>query len=135
MDYSEKLKSPKWQKKRLEVLNRDNFTCCKCGDTETELHVHHLKYYKEPYDADLSSLETLCKYCHYYFTFIHKDLITAYEVDEIESIKIHWVLNGKIVELNNLLVIFFIKENELIYHSSFYKNSKILQKILSIVNI
>lgn len=63
--YSEKLKSPKWQKKRLEVLNRDDFTCQHCGDTETELHVHHLKYSGEPHEATLENLLTLCKDCHY----------------------------------------------------------------------
>ena len=62
--YSDKLKSPKWQKKRLNILNRDNFTCQLCGDTETELHVNHLKYTGEPYDAPNEDLETLCKHCH-----------------------------------------------------------------------
>lgn len=62
--YSEKLKHPKWQRKRLEVLSRDNFTCVKCGDSETELHVNHLKYKGEPHDVPLNYLETLCKNCH-----------------------------------------------------------------------
>ena len=50
--YSDKLKSPKWQKKRLEILQRDNFTCFNCGDTERTLHVHHESYIKgkEPWD-------------------------------------------------------------------------------------
>ena len=62
--YSEKLKSPKWQKKRLEILQRDKFTCVLCGDTETELHINHLKYTGEPYDAPNEDLETLYKVCH-----------------------------------------------------------------------
>jgi hypothetical protein len=62
--YSEKLKSPKWQKKRLEILQRDNFTCQLCGDTETELHINHLKYTGEPHEAPNEDLETLCKVCH-----------------------------------------------------------------------
>ena len=32
MGYSEKLKDPRWQKKRLEILERDNFRCQYCGD-------------------------------------------------------------------------------------------------------
>jgi hypothetical protein len=64
MTYSEKLRDPRWQKKRLEILNRDGFSCCLCGDKETELHVHHKKYYKEPWNAKDESLQTLCKYCH-----------------------------------------------------------------------
>lgn len=62
--YSEKLKDPRWQKKRLEILNRDNFTCLLCSDTETELHINHLQYSGEPWDAPNDCLETLCKDCH-----------------------------------------------------------------------
>lgn len=66
MDYKELLKSPKWQKLRLEVLQRDNFTCCKCGSNDKPLNVHHL-YYKsgnKPWEYPLSSLITLCEDCH-----------------------------------------------------------------------
>lgn len=62
--YSDKLKSPKWQRKRLEILNRDNFTCQTCQDTETELHVHHKSYFGEPWEAPDEDLITLCKICH-----------------------------------------------------------------------
>lgn len=64
MTYKDKLRNPKWQKKRLEVLNRDQFTCCLCGDKDTELHVHHKKYTGEPWEAELSDLKTVCKDCH-----------------------------------------------------------------------
>jgi len=64
--YSEKLKHPKWQKKRLEILNRDKFTCKLCGDTESTLHVHHLEYKPntEPWDYPNANFKTLCEYCH-----------------------------------------------------------------------
>ena len=67
MTYSEKLKDPRWQKKRLEILQRDNFTCQLCGDTETTLHIHHKKYFKnkEPWDINNKYLVTLCKHCHF----------------------------------------------------------------------
>jgi len=64
--YAEKLKDPKWQKKRLEILQRDEFTCQSCFDTKNELHVHH-KLYKagrDPWDYADSELVTLCKGCH-----------------------------------------------------------------------
>lgn len=64
MTYKEQLLDPRWQKKRLEILNRDNFSCTKCGDTNSTLHVHHNKYSKYPWDIDNDFLETLCVHCH-----------------------------------------------------------------------
>jgi len=63
-NYNTLLRDPRWQKKRLEILQRDNFTCQHCKDTETELHVHHWSYYGNPWDAPNEQLTTLCKYCH-----------------------------------------------------------------------
>lgn len=66
MNYSEKLRNPLWQKKRLEILNRDNFTCSLCCDEKTELHIHHKKYKrgKEPWEYQDDDFQTLCKHCH-----------------------------------------------------------------------
>jgi len=69
-NYLEQLKDPRWQKKRLEILNRDNFTCQCCGSKENELQVHH-KYYdkkKLAWEYDNDCLITLCKDCHEYET-------------------------------------------------------------------
>lgn len=64
--YSEKLRDPRWQKKRLEILERDGFKCCNCGDKETELHIHHYYYnFNLPWECDDLSMITLCKYCHW----------------------------------------------------------------------
>jgi len=65
-DYSEQLKSPKWQKKRLEIMQRDKFKCKLCGDENTTLHVHH-KYYesgKMPWEYSNNCLITICEHCH-----------------------------------------------------------------------
>lgn len=63
--YAEKLKDPKWQKRRLDILSRDGFTCQTCRDTETTLHVHHLQYFKgDPWDVEDIYLITLCENCH-----------------------------------------------------------------------
>jgi hypothetical protein len=62
--YAEKLKDPRWQKKRLVILERDNWSCCHCLDTETTLHVHHLRYSNDPWDAPDEDLKTLCEFCH-----------------------------------------------------------------------
>jgi len=64
--YGEKLLDPRWQKMRLEIFERENYTCQYCGDTENTLHVHHLSYYKnkEPWEVDPTSLLCLCQSCH-----------------------------------------------------------------------
>jgi len=63
--YPEKLRDPRWQKKRLEILKRDKFACVLCKDKESELQIHHLKYGKEPWLVDNSYLKTLCHHCHW----------------------------------------------------------------------
>lgn len=64
--YSELLRDPRWQKKRKEILCRDEYTCQACGETNSEIHVHH-KYYKKelmPWEYPNESLITFCKDCH-----------------------------------------------------------------------
>ncbi len=70
--YSDKLKDPRWQRKRLEILNRDEFKCRSCGDTEKMLHVHHLCYEKnkEPWETKNDDLVTLCADCHSAATYL-----------------------------------------------------------------
>ena len=64
-NYSQKLKSPKWQKKRLEILQRDEFKCKNCNSEEKTLHIHHLDYDKcEPWEYENRFLITLCEDCH-----------------------------------------------------------------------
>lgn len=63
--YSELLKHPKWQKKRLEILNRDKFKCVLCKDEESQLQIHHLEYIgSNPWDTPNAKLKTLCCHCH-----------------------------------------------------------------------
>lgn len=66
MTYSEKLKDPNWQRKRLEILQRDNFRCRACESKTKTLHVHHSYYIKnrDPWDYDDNVLLTLCEDCH-----------------------------------------------------------------------
>lgn len=65
-EYSEKLKDPRWQKKRLKILERDNFICQDCRDKKKTLHIHHKLYFKdkEPWDIPDEYLITLCEECH-----------------------------------------------------------------------
>lgn len=66
MNYIDKLKDPRWQKKRLKVLERYEFRCQFCWDDKTTLHVHH-KYYKrglDPWKYPMKALITVCENCH-----------------------------------------------------------------------
>lgn len=64
--YSEKLQDPRWQKKRLEILERDGWACQRCGAKDKTLHVHHRLYLKkrDPWDYPGTLLLTLCSTCH-----------------------------------------------------------------------
>lgn len=66
MTYAEQLKHPLWQKKRLEVLSRENFTCQDCGNTKITLHVHHRYYVSNRYAWEYPDFcyKVLCKNCH-----------------------------------------------------------------------
>jgi hypothetical protein len=66
MTYKEQLAHPLWQKKRLQILERDNFTCKVCLDTETQLHIHHKEYkkYKKAWEYPDDNFISLCKDCH-----------------------------------------------------------------------
>lgn len=66
MSYADLLKDPRWQKKRLEVMERDNFTCQSCGDTKSTLNVHHAYYEKgkKPWEYPDNTLITWCEKCH-----------------------------------------------------------------------
>ncbi len=65
-DYGQRLLDPRWQKLRLKVFERDNYTCINCGDADSPLHCHHLRYFRnaEPWDYHEVMLVTLCDPCH-----------------------------------------------------------------------
>lgn len=65
--YQEKLLDPRWQRRRLEILERDIWICSCCGDDSKTLHVHHRVYdkkYENPWDYPDELLITLCADCH-----------------------------------------------------------------------
>ena len=88
MKYSEKLKDPRWQKKRLEILERDEWSCRVCFDKENTLHVHHKRYLvmKEPWDHPNELLQTLCESCHKE----ERELRPGVEYDLLEMLKPHF---------------------------------------------
>lgn len=66
MDYSEQLKSPLWQRKRLKIMERDNFQCKVCDSKSKQLTVHHFQYKSKAmaWEYENSMLITLCHDCH-----------------------------------------------------------------------
>lgn len=70
--YEDALLTEEWEKKREEILLRDNYKCSKCSKVQyengvyTPLHVHHKVYYsgKLPWQYENDTLITLCKECH-----------------------------------------------------------------------
>lgn len=66
ISYKDQLRKPEWQKKRLEIMQRDNFTCQICLDNEETLQVHHKSYDKDKkaWEYGNDRLTTLCETCH-----------------------------------------------------------------------
>lgn len=67
-EYSDKLKDPRWQKRRLDILNRDEWVCQRCYSENKTLTVHHLCYmpHLEPWEYPNKLLITLCVDCNKY---------------------------------------------------------------------
>lgn len=66
LTYWQKLKDPRWQRKRLDVMKREEFTCELCGSKERTLNVHHGYYRKaaDPWEYETDTLHCLCEECH-----------------------------------------------------------------------
>jgi len=69
MTYEEQLNHPFWQRKRLEIFQRDDFTCLDCGNKDRQLHVHHGYYERRKtkmmaWEYDNDTMHTLCDECH-----------------------------------------------------------------------
>lgn len=120
--YSEQFKDPRWQKKRLKILERDGFCCCRCDTTDKTLHVHH-KYYikdKKVWEYKDSVLITLCNICH---EEEHKSknkgdkllLTSLYDLEfsagNINDIAESFVQLNKSIKMTDLWDIFFILTN------------------------
>ena len=98
MDYKEQIKDPRWQRRRLEILSRDNFACQICGDTDNTLHVHHLAYEqnKKIWEYDDWQLILLCEKCH---EDEHKNALN----DILETIRSLQKMGITLFEISSLL--------------------------------
>jgi hypothetical protein len=99
--YPEKLKSPRWQRKRLEIMSRDNFACRCCLDENKTLNVHHIYYdnrYKNPWDYPSELLITMCESCH--------KIEHEYKFEDIAVLllkELIYLSNKPVSEINNIL--------------------------------
>lgn len=107
MNYSDKLKDPRWQKKRLEVLNHFGWKCKICDNKEKTLNVHH-EYYekgKEPWDYRLIDFMVLCQDCHELLHESHrlaKDMLKNQNIEsELELIAFKKLSGEKYLENQN----------------------------------
>lgn len=98
--YSEKLQNPLWQRKRLEIFNRDNWTCQSCGCKTVQLEVHHVDYFegKDPWEYDYDSLITVCRNCHE-----QEEVRFQHEKYLLKSLKFNGFMAVDILALSTLL--------------------------------
>lgn len=67
-EYRYLLRDWRWEERRLEIIERDDYECQCCGATADDalLQVHH-RYYEEgllPWEYPDDALVTLCEECH-----------------------------------------------------------------------
>ncbi len=109
-EFSAQYKDPGWQKKRLEVMERDKFSCARCGDNESTLNVHHSHYTKgtKIWEYSNRDLLTMCESCH---KEVHRlmDQVNHWLIPEIISNYRHYKEDDGILleNLHDLLVIIY----------------------------
>lgn len=123
INYKQSLRHPRWQRRRLEIMNRDNFKCTKCGDEETTLHVHHLEYHNgcEPWEYDDRFLSTLCEDCHTVVEKINKDAID----------------NDCIIEFNEMKIMKFNKwdSGDIVLFVNYKEHSSVGDKYITLMSV
>ncbi len=64
--YTEQLKDPRWQRRRLECFEAANWRCQHCNRADQSLHVHHVHYIKNraPWEYPDDYLVVLCNEHH-----------------------------------------------------------------------
>lgn len=132
--YSEKLKHPKWQRKRLEIMNRDNFKCKLCNDTETTLNVHHLSYSEgEPWDIENNQLITLCQECHHEVGLM-ENMDNSFTFHDIDILKYEYTNDTKILVIRmgyDIMVRLYKKNTPL---DAFYLGIDAIEEIQKLKN-
>lgn len=89
--YWEKLKDPRWQKRRLEIIERDSSMCQSCYRDDVTLNVHHIVYEprRDPWDYEDRYLTTFCQPCHERWHELQKQMlliIGTTNLDRLEEV-------------------------------------------------
>lgn len=139
--YSEKLKDPRWQRRRLEILSRSDFTCENpgCGSKTNTLHVHHLDYLPnaEPWEYSDEYLMALCEPCHALVSeqrpMYEKMMIQNYRL-KIKDPFVQHCAGVVFGSYNNLTDLFFLlwegEEHEILNLLKWYFNKQIPEQYL-----
>ena len=79
--WSSAFRDSRWQKLRLEVMERDTWTCqnCQASGEGVTLNVHHITYESghAPWEYDPSDLITWCEKCHREIHQLQKKLLKS----------------------------------------------------------
>lgn len=95
LSYYEQLKHPLWQKKKAEIMNRDEFKCTICNCDTKQLSVHHLCYFPDTliWEYDNELMQTVC--------FEHHNQLT-YDIPKIAGIIAFNCIKNKL-DLNTII--------------------------------
>jgi len=65
-DFWDLYKRPEWQRRRLEIMQKADFTCEDCRSSDKTLNVHHGYYERDrkPWEYPDEALHCLCEDCH-----------------------------------------------------------------------
>ena len=102
-------------------MQRDDFKCKYCQDEKATLHIHHLSYSGNPWDADSDQLITLCEYCHKF--------VEEYKKKKITFTKIVFTKNNAGLAFTDDSVTFFKKDFDTHVHMN-YDVLKLINKTL-----
>jgi hypothetical protein len=91
-EFWEAYRDPRWQRKRLAVMEAADFACEECGAEDKTLNVHHTYYLKghKPWEYDDDSLKCLCEECHEERHGIADELKTV--LSELASVELTRIL-------------------------------------------
>lgn len=100
-EFWELYKHPLWQRKRLEIMQRDGFKCKCCGTEGETLNVHHAYYVRgaSPWEYPDVSFTTLCDECHKLKHDQKETILTLMaHMDEVDAEKLIGYAMGILIE-------------------------------------